>query len=442
MKVLTSLLGALAASLFLLSPAWTQAPVPVAFLSVNVVPMDGPRVLANQNVVIEGDRIVAIGPTSRVVIPRNAVTIDGEGKYLVPGLAEMHGHNPPPGASEADVARTYFLYVANGVTFVRSMLGWDGQIELREKVRRDELVGPTLYLAGPSFNGQTVKTPAEAIQRVHDQKKQGWDVLKVHPGVPRDAYDAMARTAKEVGIPFGGHVPADVGLTHAIEMGQHTIDHLDGYVEQLGATKAPVDQARLRELVRFTRGYGAAVVPTMVLWDSVIGANDLAAMTRFEELKYIPASEVAAWTSGYKQRHSGPGFNAAAAKQTAANRRIILKALNDGGVDILFGTDSPQTFSVPGFSIHREMQAMSAAGLTPYEILASATRNVAAHLGQSGEFGVVAVGSRADLVLVNGNPLQDIGKLAQPAGVVVRGRWYPGTDIAKRLDTIAASLRK
>lgn len=422
------------------SAAFAQAAT--AFVNVAVVPMDAPRVVAGQTVLVQNGRIAAIGSAAQISLPPGTVTIDGAGKFLIPGLAEMHGHNPPPGSSDADVARTYFLYVANGVTFVRSMLGWDGQIELREKVRRGELLGPTLYLAGPSFNGGTVKSPDQAVARVREQKKQGWDLLKVHPGVPRDAYDAMARTAGEVGITFAGHVPADVGLTHAIMQEQATIDHLDGYVEQLNAGAAPVDAARLADLVRLTRGHGAAVVPTMVLWDTILGAHDLKTLLGFEELAYMPASDVAAWRASYEQRIGSAGFNAANARQVAANRRTILKALNDGGVDILFGTDSPQQFSVPGFSIHREMQAMYAAGLSPYDILKSATRNVAAHLDQEGEFGTVVSGARADLVLLNGNPLEDIGHVARQAGVMVRGQWLPVDEIESRLDVIANEMRR
>lgn len=437
----TVALGALAAVMLSTAQA-AQTPTAAAFVNVTVVPMESERLLPGQTVVVQDGRISAIGPAAQIALPPDAMKIDGAGKFLIPGLAEMHGHNPPPGSDEATVARIYFLYVANGVTFVRSMLGWDGQIALREQVRRGDLLGPTLYLAGPSFNGQTVTSPAQAAQRVRDQKKQGWDLLKVHPGVPRDGYDAMAETAAEVGIPFAGHVPADVGLVHAIEKGQKTIDHLDGYVEQLGAAAGPVDASRLQEIVRLTRGYGAAVVPTMVLWDTILGAHDLKTLLAFEELKYMPAPEVASWRAGYEQRLASSSYNAATARQIAANRRAILKALNDGGVEILFGTDSPQQFSVPGFSIHREMQAMRAAGLSTYDILASATRNVAAHLDQAGVFGTVAPGARADLVLLNGNPLEDIGNVSRQAGVMVRGQWFSAAEMRKRLDVIATSLRK
>jgi len=202
-----------------------------------------------------------------------------------------------------------------------------------------------------------------------------------------------------------------------------------------------VDAARLRELVRLTRAHGTGVVPTMVLWDTIIGAHPLATLLEFDELQYMPRAEVAAWTAIYEQRLAAPDFNAASARQIAANRRMILKALADGGVEILFGTDSPQQFSVPGFSLHREMQAMHAAGMSSYAILAAATRNVAAHIGVKGQTGTVVPGAKADLVLLKGNPLEDIGNVARQAGVMVAGRWLSEDEIAKRLDDIAASLR-
>jgi len=414
-----------------------EPPRPTAFVNVTVVPMDSERLLAGQTVLVRDGRVATIGPVSQVAVPAGVEKIDGTGQFLIPGLAEMHGHNPPPGASEQAVARTYFLYVANGVTVVRSMLGWDGQLELREKVRTGELLGPTLFLAGPSFNGQTVKTPAEAVERVRVQKAQGWDLLKVHPGVPRAAYDAMAQTAAEVDISFAGHVPAEVGLAHAITRGQKTIDHLDGYIEYLGAPGATLDVAKLREIVALTRKHETAVVPTMVLWDTILGATDTRELLAFDELKYMPAPDVESWILSYEKRLAAPGYNAATARQVAVHRRTILKALNDGGVAVLFGTDSPQQFSVPGFSIHREMQAMREAGLSAYDILRSATRNVSAHLGQEDEFGTVTAGARADLVLLKGNPLDDIGQVARQAGVMLRGQWLTEAEIAKRLHAIA-----
>ena len=197
--------------------------------------------LENQTVIVRDGRIAEIGSAGKIKVPDGATRIDGAGKYLMPGLAEMHGHIPPPDAPKAYTEAVLYLYAANGITTVRGMLGAPNQLELRDKANRGEIVSPTLYLAGPSFNGNSVNSPEQAVSMVRRQKQEGWDLLKVHPGITRDEYDAMAKTAKEVGIRFAGHVPAEVGLIHALEKGQETIDHVDGYIEYLNGE---ADQGR------------------------------------------------------------------------------------------------------------------------------------------------------------------------------------------------------
>ncbi|HEX8852351.1 MAG TPA: amidohydrolase family protein [Pyrinomonadaceae bacterium] len=413
----------------------------VAFVDVNVVPMDAERILTGQTVVVRGDSIVQMGPANKVKVPAGALRIDGRGKYLMPGLAEMHGHIPPPDAPKEFVDAILFMYVANGVTTVRGMLGAPNQLELREKANRGEILSPTLYLAGPSFNGNSINSPAQAVERVREQKRAGWDLLKVHPGLTRDEYDAMAKTAREVGIRFAGHVPEEVGLTHALEMGQETIDHVDGYVEHLRADSAPVDEAKLAEVVRLTKKSGAAIVPTMILWETLLGAADLEKLRAYPELRYMPPQQVESWERAHRARQSAAQFDAQKARQIAANRKRILKALHDGGVPVLFGTDAPQQFSVPGFSVHREMVTMLEAGLTPYEILLSATKSAGDYFKQKAQFGTVATGRRADLILVNGNPLKDLSNVARRSGVMLRGRWLGEDEIQKRLESIARSYR-
>lgn len=407
-----------------------------AFVGVNVIPMDREWVLRDQTVVVRGDRIVEVGPRNRVRIPAGARRIDGSGKYLIPGLAEMHGHLPSPRSSPEYAETVLFLYVANGVTTVRGMQGADGQIELRERVNRGEVIGPTLYVAGPGFTGQTARTPEQAIQRVRQQKAEGWDLLKILPGIPRDAYDAIVRTAREVGIPFAGHVPADVGIIHALEVKQATIDHLDGMIEYLGGDRGPLDPARTAELARRTREAGVPVVPTMAVWEVLIGAIPLDSLRGYPELRYLPRNVVDSWIRAKERQFSDPNFDAARARRIAENRIQLLRALHEAGVQILFGTDSPQQFSVPGFSIHREFPLMRAAGMTPYQILESATRNVGEHFRDKDRFGTIAPGMRADLVLLEANPLEDISNVRRVAGVMTRGRWLSAEDIRARLERI------
>jgi len=405
-----------------------------AFVNVNVLPMDSERVLIQQTVLIDGDRIVAVGPASEVDVPAGATVIDGSGMWLMPGLAEMHGHIPPPTQPREEIEAVLFLYAANGITTVRGMLGWPGQLELRDEVRRGELLSPMLYLAGPSFSGQTVQTPEEARARVRTQVAEGWDLLKVHPGLSRGVYDAMADEAHRLDIRFGGHVPQDVGLLHALESGQETFDHIDGYGAHLGAD-GPPDAADLRAIVEKTRDAGAWIVPTSVLWELFLGVASLDEMRARPELRYTSPQNVAAWTRAYRTRlENAPPSG----QQMAENRKIILKALSDGGVPILMGTDAPQQFSIPGFSLHREVAYMVRAGMTPYEVLVSGTRNVGRYFADKDTFGLVAEGHRADLVLLAANPLDDIRAIDTIEGVMLRGRFVPRSEIDTRLAEIEA----
>ena len=167
-----------------------------AFVNITVVPMDADRVLPGQTVVVAGDRIIEVGPSADVDVPTGATQVDGRGKYLMPGLSEMHGHTAGGNATDEFRRQVMFLYAANGVTTVRGMLGIPGDLELKSRTNTGEIWGPTLYLAGPSFNGNTVTSPEQAAARVWEQKNEGWDHLKIHPGLTVPQYDALARAAQ------------------------------------------------------------------------------------------------------------------------------------------------------------------------------------------------------------------------------------------------------
>ena len=407
----------------------------LVFRNVNLIPMTNDKVLTGQNVIVENGRIVSIGK-QLAKLPDGTKVVDGTGKYLAPGLAEMHGHIPPPNAPPHVVEDTLFEYVAAGITTVRGMLGHPGQLELRENSAKGEIVAPNLYLAGPSFNGNSVNSVEDAVKKVRDQKREGWDLLKIHPGLTRAEYDAMAKTASEEKIRFGGHVPADVGLVHAIETGQETFDHLDGYGEYLDADQGPLDAKKLAAIVKKSKEAGVWVVPTMALWEVLFSTIDLKTLRSYEELKYIPQAAVDQWTRMYNERLGQVPREAA--ENVVKNRIEILRALNEGGVKILMGTDAPQQFSVPGFSLHRELQWMKRAGMTPYEIMVSGTRNVGEYFRAQDSFGTIEKGKRADLILLEANPLEDIANVAKIAGVMVNGRWFSKADIDARLAKIAA----
>lgn len=401
--------------------------------------MDGEeRLLRDHTVLVRGDRIVAVGPSGSVAVPPEAERIDARGRFLVPGLAEMHGHIPPPQAGAQQIEDVLFLYLSNGITTVRGMLGAPGQLDLRTRAATGELDSPALYLAGPSFNGNSVDSPQDAVDRVREQKRQGWDLLKIHPGLTRQEYDAMAETARAEEIRFGGHVPQDVGLLHALRSGQETFDHMDGYIEHLEAWDRPITDEEMAPLVEATKRAGAWIVPTMALWDTLFCVTPLESLRQFPELEYVPAAQIEQWSAAYRNRLASEQCGPPIREHLGRNRIRMLRALHEGGVGILMGTDAPQQFSVPGFSLHRELRVMRQAGMSPYEILESGTTNVGRYFSSSDSFGSIVPGQRADLVLIEGNPLADIEALQQIHGVLVRGKWFPRDRIDARLREIAA----
>ncbi|MBM3762656.1 MAG: amidohydrolase family protein [Acidobacteria bacterium] len=403
---------------------------------VNVIPMTSNVVLKDQTVLVQDGRYAAIG--GKVKVPAGAVRVDGKGKFLMPEFAEMHGHIPPPTASREQTEDVLFLSVANGVTTVRGMLGYEGRLELREKSKRNEIVVPALYLAGPSFSGATVKSVAQAVERVKQQKTEGWHLLKIHPGVPRDAYDAMAATAQSLGIRFSGHVPAAVGILHALELRQETIDHLDGYIEYLDKQGEPIADAWMVEMASRTKAAGAAVVPTMALWETIIGAKDAAEVNAYPELQYMPRAMVTQWREAFQGRQSMFTFSREKVDRVARDLKRLLKVFSEQGVKILFGTDAPQQYSVPGFSIHREMKVMAEAGMKPYDILRFGTASVGDYFKTKDAFGMIATGQRGAAVLLDANPLEAVANMRKVSGVLLRGKWISSAEIAKRLEAIAA----
>ena len=424
----------------------------LAFTNVNVVPMDRERVLENQTVIVRDGRIAEIGSAAQVKVPEDAQKIDGTGKYLMPGLAEMHGHLPPPNQGDANTNAFLTLFVANGVTTVRVMYGFPNSLDVRKRVVSGQVLGPTLFLAGQAMSGQSVQTPEKGEELVRKYKQDGYDLLKIHEGLSVATYDRIVAVANELQMPFGGHIPNAVGLEHAIKSRQGSVEHLDGFIEALEADDSPVkkadgqarafklinyiDEKKLPALLASVREAGTWNAPTMALWENINGDEKVETLRARPEIKYVPAQMVNGWA---QQRQGiiddGPGPDVGT--RVLALRNRILKALAADG-RLLLGSDAPQLFSVPGFSLHREMQAMINAGLTPYQVLSSGTRNPAVYLNST-EFGTVEVGKRADLILVNENPLEDVGNVAKRAGVVLRGTWLPESEIQKRLDDIIAA---
>ena len=428
----------------------------LAIVSATVLPMDGERTLPGHTVVVKDGRIAAVLPAAEVTLGEATTVVAGEGRFLIPGLAEMHGHLPGANSPPALTEDVLMMYVANGVTTVRGMQGHASQLALRDRIDAGELIGPRLIVGSPSMSGR-VETPEEAVRLVREYHEAGFDLLKVHEGLSPETYAALAAEAQRLGIPFAGHVADEVGLFAALEGGHDTVDHLDNFVEALIPEDARADMEALRgiaglsELVDLDRmpgvieaieASGTGVVPTMVLWESGILPTRPSSELKAErpEIRYLPEETVARWTEAVDSGLERYGAENTA--RIAALRRQILGALNDAGANILLGTDSPQIFSVPGFSIHGEAVSYVESGMTPYEVLESGTRKVAEHVARGGriaaDFGVIAPGNRADLVLLDANPLENIEATRQIAGVVAGGRYLGAADIAEALDAIAA----
>jgi imidazolonepropionase-like amidohydrolase len=432
-------------------------PGTIAFTDVNVLPMDREGVVTDQTVVVLDGVITEVGPADDVSVGAGATVIDGSGRYLMPGLSEMHAHVPsgadPPREAVEDIL---FLYVANGITTIRGMLGSAYQIPLADELDRGEVLGPSFYVAAPSINGTSAPTPEDAERLIRAHHAAGYDLQKIHPGVTREAWDRMVEVAEEVGLTFGGHVPADVGLVHAIETGMSTVDHLDGYVQAV-ASEGVVSQVNtgqdisleglldgvseqaIDEIVALSVAHDVYVVPTMYLWENLYGTTDPEPFLAQPEMRYVSLAQRDAWR---RQAAGGPSAEADVLAEFFSLRKRILKDLADAGVGILMGTDSPQMFNVPGFALHREIALMAEARMTNHQILLSGTatvgRYVREQLGIAHDFGTVAPGQRADLVLLGSNPLDDLDNLTDRVGVMVRGRWVGRAEIDAGLEALAA----
>lgn len=426
----------------------------IVFKSVNVVPMDSERILENQDVVVKEGKIIAMGASGKVKLDKSSFVVQAKGKYLMPGLAEMHAHIPPNDNVESQ-KEVLKLFVVNGVTTIRGMLGHPSHLDLREKVRRGEVLGPHIYTSGPSFNGLSVKTPEAGDKMVRDQKTMGYDFLKLHPGLTLANFNAIIKAANEVGITYGGHVSSAVGVWRAIEANYSTIDHLDGFIEgMVPGIEAMTDQeigffglfvakradlSQLPRLIEGLREHRVWVVPTQALAERWIAADKTPEQLRSAaEMKYMDSKTLDSWTENKKRQMAVPGYQPDEVAAYIALRRKLIKACKEGGVGLLLGSDAPQVFNVPGFSIHHELRYLVDCGLTPFEALKTGTVNVAAFYGQSGTSGTISSGKVSDLVLINANPLKDITATTTIQGVMVGDQW-----LAKEyLDAQLKSLEK
>ena len=420
-----------------------------AFVNVNVIPMTTETVMYARTVIVTDGKISTIGDVDSTSLPADAVVVDGTDRYLIPGLAEMHGH--VPGVNSQSLQRVLSLYVANGVTTVRGMLGQPSHLALRKSISDGETLGPRLITSGPSLNGRSVSSAQAATAMVEAQHAAGYDFLKIHPGLTRPEFDAMAATARRLGIPFAGHVPEDVGINRALDAGIATVDHLDGYMQALlpvnedpsgglggyfGVFIADqADESKIEGIVAATAAAGVWNVPTESLFQHVTSAAiDLDEMVDWPEMVYMPAATVSQWQQAKQDLLRDPNYDAATAARAVRLRQIIINELHEAGAGLLLGSDSPQIFNVPGFAIHRELEFLVEAGLSPFEALETGTVNAALFFGEESDSGSIAPGNAADLVLLDANPLQDISNSRRVHGVMVNGLWLSRADIDDLLE--------
>jgi len=435
-----------------------------AFINVNVVPMTSEIIAKDQTVLIEGDRIIAIGPVSSVSIPENATIIDGKGAYLMPGLADMHMHTNQDWDSDVWSVSPLVLYLANGVTTIRDF-GPTGEdltyaVRWREQIENGTRIGPTIYTSGKILFVSPLGDPQGLVRENHEL---GFDFLKLYSYLsPEDFHEALT-TAKELGMYSAGHVPYAVGLERTLADGMNEIAHVeellfefieydrkvqlspDGWLSylinsamgQFDLTSefdepefARLHAGTMQEIIEELRKYGTPLCTTMVV-DDVIQHKlfELDAFLDRPEIGFLPAAYLDLLRLGEeKHQLQFSGIEDLAVYKYDIDRWILAE-LHQAGIQLLLGTDSAILAVVPGFSIHDELRILVENGFTPYEAITTGTVNaslIVEKMVGADDFGTVEVGKRADFLLVNGDPLEDVGAIKDLRGVMAAGRWYSG----------------
>ena len=415
-------------------------PARIAFLHVNVIPMDRERVMEDQTVVVEGERIEQIGPSARVNIPEHARVVEGKGKYLIPGLVDAHVHLQ----SQTEFA----LYLANGVTTVFNLDGRPAHLLWRKQIAGGKVIGPTIFTTGPIFHQK--RTAEQDVKLVDEQAAAGYDGIKIYNEVSKEEYPALIAEAKRKNLLLMGHVAREPGYAMTLQAGQ-SIAHLEEIVYTNfyppgddDFDHLQVDVSKIPKLVRETKDANVYVTATLDNFAKIVEqATDLDAFLKNPEFHYV-----ARWTlesfqpanDRYKNRFGPEKYQLL--RNLLAIQRQLLKALNDQGVPLMTGTDATETGPIAGFGEHHELQEFARDGLTPYQALQCATTHPANYLRQADEFGTIAVGKRADMLLLSANPLTDISNTQKIDGVIVRGHWLDANELQRRLQQVPEQYRE
>lgn len=436
----------------------------IAFIGVTVIDATGAAAKSDQTVVIAEGKIFAIGKTGKVKIPKGAQVIEARGKFLIPGLWDMHVH--------AWNKQAFFpMFIANGVTGVRDMFGGLAQIKLWQKeIAEGKTLGPRIFAAGQIVDGPkpvwpgsiAVKDEAEGRAAVKKVKSDGSDFVKVYSLLPRDAFFAIADEAKKQGLPFAGHVPHSVSAAEASDAGMKSIEHLERVLLGCSSNEEEIrkesdrlttsqrkkilesyDDKKAQALfARFAKN-GTWQSPTLVVLRA-LGNLDNESFTNDPRQKYLPVFITNSWNPKTDFRFRNMTAESYASHRAMFEKHLeIIAKMRGAGVEFLAGTDTPNPYCFPGFSLHDELALLVKAGLTPMEALQAATRNPAKYLGLLGSLGTVEKGKLADLVLLDANPLADITNTQRINSVVVNGRLVTQAEIQEMLARLqAASGRK
>ena len=398
----------------------------LAITHVIVVDVAAGRLVPGQNVVVRGGRILAVGDTARVAVPAGATVVDGRGRFLIPGLWDMHVH----ALFDAEVARTFLpRFVAAGVTGVRDM---GGTVEVMRAARfavlAGTLVGPRIVAAGRILDGPqpadppvsiAVGTPDQARAAVDSLANSGADFIKVYTLLPRQAYFAALREAARLHLPVVGHVPADVTTLEAADSGQRSIEHLRDEVEPL--CKA-VDAACGR-LLDSLRAHRVWLVPTLVVLRAKAILDD-SSLIRDSRLGTMPQLVRDAWEGIRSRNQARPPAYWREKRARFFGELALTGAAWKDSVSLLAGTDAGALYTYPGSSLHDELAQLVRAGLTPAAALRAATLGPAEFFGATDTLGTVAARKVADLVLLDADPLADIRNTRSIRAVVLRGRLF------------------
>ena len=410
---------------------------PLAIVGVTLVPMDREAIRSGQTLVVEGGRIVALGPDDEVAVPAGAILIDGRGRFLMPGLADMNVRLEDP--------NDLLLYLANGVTAVRNLGPPEMALRLRTQVEAGTLPGPLVTTAGETIDRWPASAEdhvgaadPEAVRRiVREQAAMGVDFVAVTPLLSTEVYAAAARAVLEAGLWLSGDAPVEGGLAAAARGRQRSIDHLVNVLfvhfgRDLDRTEIDVAAWLLHEAgIRVTTGISAFDKAAAQFGDP----SEMHRLMMRPEVAYANPGARREWGWGNAFVSRPPSAYLADARRFL---RPLARGLADGGVRLVLGTDANTAGNVPGFSVHDELRALVESGLTPYQALRTATVHAAELVGAADEFGTLAVGRRADLLLLETNPLEDVAHAKRRVGVVASGRWYPEAKLQAGLADLAA----